>query len=113
MTLISEIINGVSEKKEAGFTYDELCKVYWTVILPVLADYCQVVYHSMLTDKQDQQIGGLQSRALKCIFDPGITYADMCIKAQVTTLRQRRIKACNKFATKNAWAPLDSTIGSL
>ena len=41
--------------KKAGFTEDELAKVYRTVILP-LADYWQVVYHSMLTDEQDQQV---------------------------------------------------------
>ena len=41
--------------KWAGFSEKELCKVYRTVILPV-ADYCQVVYHPMITDEQDQQI---------------------------------------------------------
>ena len=36
--------------KRAGFTENELAKVYRTVILPT-ADYCQVVYHSMITDE--------------------------------------------------------------
>lgn len=47
----------------AGFTEAELATVYKTVICPIV-DYCCVVYHSMLTDEQDQQIERLQSQAL-------------------------------------------------
>ena len=54
----------------------------------------------MLTDEQDQQVKRLQSRALKCIFGPGLSYAQMREKALVTTLRQRRMEACDKFASK-------------
>ena len=39
--------------RRAGFDDEELARVYRTVILP-LADYCAIVYHSMLTDEQDQ-----------------------------------------------------------
>ena len=100
--------------KRAGFNEEELSYVYRTVILPI-ADYCQVVYHSMLTDEQDQQVERLQSRALKCIFGPGLSYAQMRERAQLTTLRQRRIKACDKFASKclgshfSHWFPLRSS----
>ena len=85
--------------RKAGFTNDELAKVYRTVILP-LADYCQVIYHSMITDKQDQAIERLQARALKCIYGPYPSYAEMRKMAGVTTLRQRRIEATDKFAYK-------------
>ena len=44
--------------KTSGFTEIELARVYTTVIRPIL-DYCCVVYHSLLTDKQDQVIGRL------------------------------------------------------
>ena len=83
----------------AGFTQDELSKVYRTSILPI-ADYCQVVYHSILTDEQDQIIERLQSQALKIIFGLDIPYATMREKAGVKTLRQRRIDACDAFAAK-------------
>ena len=98
--------------RRAGFSSEELAKVYRTVMLPV-ADYCQVVYHSMITDEQDQLIERLQSKALKCIYGPYLSYAEMREKAGVTTLRQRRIAACDKFAEKAAassrfsgWFPL-------
>ena len=41
--------------KLAGFTQTELTTVYRTVVQPVL-DHCTVVYHSMLTDEQDQVV---------------------------------------------------------
>ena len=46
--------------KWAGFSEEELAKVYRTCILPV-ADYCSVVYHSLLTDLQDQEVERLQA----------------------------------------------------
>ena len=53
--------------RNAGFTQEELARVYCTCLLPVL-DYCAVVYHSVLTDEQDQQIERLQPSALRYIF---------------------------------------------
>ena len=98
--------------KTAGFTQDELARVYRTVLRPFL-DYCQVVYHSMITDEQDQVIERLQSRALKIIYGPRVPYWEMRKMAEVTTLRQRRIEACDKFAGKclnsdrfSHWFPL-------
>ena len=69
------------------------------------ADYCQVVYHSLITDEQDQIIERLQSKALKCIYGPKIPYAKMREMAEVTTLRQRRMEACDRFAQKCADSP--------
>ena len=60
--------------KKAGFTLDELVRVYRTCLLPVL-DYCAVVYHSSLTDEQDQQVERLQSGALRCIYGYELSYA--------------------------------------
>ena len=41
--------------KKNGFTKQELCKVYRNIIRPV-ADYCCPVYHSMMTDEQDEAL---------------------------------------------------------
>ena len=85
--------------KKAGFSDEELCRVYRTCLLPVL-DYCCVVYHSLLTDEQDQRIERLQSSALRCIFGYEVAYSRMRELASVTTLRQRRIDFCDRFAAK-------------
>ena len=82
-----------------GFTEAELVKVYKSVIRP-LADYCAPVYHSWLTDEQDEQLERLQSLALKYIFGPGMSAGKMREKAGLQTLRQRRIELSDKFAEK-------------
>ena len=98
--------------RRAGFKDHELAKVYRTCILPI-ADYCSVVYHSILTDEQDQVVERLQAGALRCIYGYDISYARMRELADVTTLRERREAACDKFATKclqsgrfSNWFPL-------
>ena len=85
--------------KIAGFTEQELARVYTTVVRPVL-DYCAVVYHPMLTDEQDQIIE-------RHLWVQGYkdSYAVMRQKAGVTTHRARRIELCDKFAQKAANNP--------
>ena len=53
--------------KRNGFTNPELVQVYKTMIRPV-AEYTCVVYHSSLTDEQDELLDNLQNHALRCIF---------------------------------------------
>ena len=95
----------------AGFTEEELAKVYCTVVRPVL-DYCAVVYHPMLTDEQDQIAERLQAKALKNIYGYKDSYKTMREKAGITTHRARRVALCDNFATKAAanprfgWFPL-------
>ena len=49
--------------KNSGFTNDELVKVYKTIIKPV-ADYACTVYHSSLTDEQDELLDNLPTTHL-------------------------------------------------
>ena len=99
--------------KRHGFTKEELCKVYKTIIRPV-ADFCAIVYHAMLTDEQDELLDRCQAHALRCIFGRDISYEKMRAMAGVTTLRQRRTEQCDKFAQKclknprfAGWFPLN------
>ena len=98
--------------KRFGFSQQELCKVYRTVIRPV-ADYCCVVYNSFLTDKQDEILDQCQAHALRCIFGKDFSYQKMREMASVPTLRQRRRDLSDKFAAKclanprfSSWFPL-------
>ena len=97
--------------RHAGFNQDELAKVYRVIVRPV-ADYMQVVYHSMLTDRQDEEIERMQAQALKLIYGRETSYRKMRENAAVPTLRQRRIEAVDKFAEKCAsgrfskWFPI-------
>ena len=85
--------------RHAGFNEAELAKVYRVIVRPT-ADYMSVVYHSMMTDAQDELVERLQSQALKIIYGKDVTYAVMRNRAEVTTLRPRRVEACDKFAKK-------------
>ena len=84
--------------KKNGFEIADLFKVYSAVVRPV-ADYMMIVYHSMLTDSQDEALERLQTHALKCIFGPR---RRMHVLAELPTLRERRIEAVDKFAHKCA-----------
>ena len=85
--------------KRHGFTTEELCKVYQTIICPV-ADYCSPVYHAMLTDEQDEILERCQAHTLRCILGKDITYAKMREIAGVSTLRQRRVELTDKLAQR-------------
>ena len=77
-----------------------------------VADYMSVVYHSMLSDRLDEEVERLQSHALKIIYGREKKYSDMRQLAGVSTLRERRVEACDRFASKCAsgrfseWFPL-------
>ena len=90
--------------KKVGFNEEELVKAYVTHILPI-ADYCSVVYHSMLTDEQDERLENAQVGALRAIFGPGISGRKMRERAEIETLRNRRIRQCDKFAEKCIASP--------
>ena len=90
--------------KQHDFSEEELIIAYKAIIRPV-AEYCSVVFHSMLTDQQDEQLERLQSTALRYIYRYGLSYAVMREKANLPTLRARRIEACDKFAMSCAASP--------
>ena len=85
--------------KNFGFNQMELSKVYRTIVRPV-ADHCSVVYHSLLTDWQEEVLEQCQSHALRCIYGKDMSYKKMMEKAGVSTLKLRREELCDKFAAK-------------
>ena len=91
--------------KRNGFNKEELLKVYKTMLRPV-ADYACAVYHSSLSNEQDEKIERLQSHALKCIYGPWISARKMRDLAGITTLRKRRETICDKFVKKCLGNPL-------
>ena len=90
--------------KNSGFTSEELVRVFITIIRPVF-EYAVVVYHSSITDEQDEDLENLQNKALKMIFGPGTSAREMRRQAGIETLRARREHLCDKFAEKCAAMP--------
>ena len=73
--------------------------MYKSLIRPI-ADYCDVVYHSLLTDSQDELLERAQVGALRAIFDYKLSARKLREMAQVSTLRERRITHSDNFAAK-------------
>ena len=65
-----------------------------------MADYLDVVYHSMLTDDLDEELDRLQNHALKIIFGYDLSGRRLREKAGVTTLRARHIEHCDLFVER-------------
>ena len=85
----------------AGFSQDDLLKVYKSTILPC-HDYCSNVFHSSLTLSQTITLERLQAKALKAIFGYDPSYRELMERAQLPTLRARRESRELKFAMKCA-----------
>ena len=83
------------------FSTEDLIKVYTSIVRPV-ADYMMIVYHSMITDSQDEALERFQTHALKCIFGPRLSGWRMRQMIDLPTLRERQIEAVDKFAHKCA-----------
>lgn len=91
--------------------------MYSSMLRPV-ADYMSEVYHSMITDAQDESIKRLQTRALRCIFGGRISGRKLREMAGLSSLRNRRIEHCDRFAVLCAasnrfedWFPLNNRGG--
>ena len=97
-----------------GFDKQELVQTYCSSVRP-LVDYCDVVYHSQLTDEQDEDLENLQNSAMKRIFGYKNSARSLREMSNLSTLRQRRVAHCDKFAAKCAasdrfshWFPIKS-----
>ena len=112
---VSKHVEGIAKKlrrqfwvllhlQKLGFTERELVDVYVSVVLPI-ADYCDVVYHALLTDEQDQLLERAQVGALRYIFGHDFSGRKLRAKAGIKTLRARRIEHCDSFARKCASNP--------
>ena len=85
-------------------------------MLRPVVEYGCVVYHSSLTDEQDERIKRLQDHALKCIYGTDLSARKLRGKSGLTTLRERREQLVSKFAHKCAndpafdhWFPRQNT----
>ena len=116
---VAAVLKGMRRKfwslrhlRQVGFNQQELVKIYKTTVRPT-ADYLDVVYHSLLTDEQDEALENAQLGALRAIFDYKISGRRLRELADTDTLRSRRVQHCDNFARKclsssrfRGWFPL-------
>ena len=98
--------------KKIGFTREELVAVYKNSVLPI-PEYCAPVYHSLMTDVQDQEMERAQVGALRAIYGYGDSARTLRQKSDLRTLREQRVALSDNFANKclenlrfKGWFPL-------
>ena len=82
-----------------GFSQVDLLRVYKSVLLPV-HDYCSCVFNSTLTLTQSNALERLQAQALKAIYGYEYSYRSLLETTGLETLKARRDRRCEKFASK-------------
>jgi hypothetical protein len=85
--------------KRFGFTNEELVKVYTCQVRSVI-EYCAVVYNSMLSKENEEELERLQKQSLKCVYGFEHSYRHLLEITGLETLKTRRENACLKFARK-------------
>ena len=94
--------------KKSGVPTKDLIKLYQSLVLPVL-DYTSIVYHSMLSNTQDQKLESLQKLALRIVYSTTtLSYDELLTKSGLTTLRERRICFIDNFLLKAINHPIYS-----
>ena len=85
--------------KKKGFKQADLLAVYISMIRPV-AEYCHVVFASMITKRDSEELERIQAQALKSIYGWKISYRKLLLRSGLDRLDTRRHNAFLEFAKK-------------
>ena len=89
------------ELANSGFSESERLEVYKTMIRPII-EYSSVIYNSMITQEQEEELERVQTRAQKNVYGHVYSKRQLMQMSELETLKERRDKACLKFAQKLA-----------
>ena len=90
----------LTKLKYAGIRRNDLLDIYKLFIRSV-AEYCSVVFHTSLTQKQCKKIESIQSTSLKIILgDDYINYENSLKITSLSSLYNRRSERMTKFAIR-------------
>ena len=100
LTISYKRIWTIRKLKKAGISREDILYFYFMKIRSVLESNC-VVFHSMLTKENSDNIERIQKIVLRIIMNEDyLDYHHSCLKLNVQTLSSRRIKLCLSFALK-------------
>ena len=85
--------------KQSGMKPDKLLVVYKSIIRPT-ADYCSVVYNSLIPSYIADKLEGAQRHALRIIFGKNIDINNLMATHEIQTLAERRKEKCLAFAKR-------------
>ena len=93
-------VSMLSKLKFAGINRSDLLTIYKLFIRSV-TEYCCVVFHTSLTEKQCKKIEVIQKASLKIILDKDyINYESALNMCSIDTLANRRQERMEKFSLK-------------
>ena len=85
--------------RKAGFREGHLSKLY-CIYLQSIVEYCSVVYHSLLTARQEMDLERVQRLAIRICYG-GQEPTDSIMEAHaIESLKTRRIRRCDGFLRK-------------
>ena len=87
--------------KRANMTNELLLEVYKIMLRPLL-EYCNQIYHSMISKSMSDYVEKQQRRAFKIIYGFDEKYEDMLVKTGLKTMTERREEAFATFTKKLA-----------
>ena len=70
-----------------------------------ILEYTSNVYHSLLNIGHSNELEKVQKRSLRAIYGYELTYKQLLEKSELTSLKERRIKAFEKFTYKTVKNP--------
>ena len=73
---------------------------FFNVFLRPVVEFCNIIYHPMLTCEMNENLERQQKRAMKVIFGFDLKYSEVLEMYKIKTLEQRREEACASFAKK-------------
>ena len=85
--------------KRSGMSCSDLLKIY-KVVIRSAAEYCSVVYHSLIPAYMSAKLEQVQRQAVKIIYGWKCDYGRVLEDGLLETLEERREKNCLKFALK-------------
>ena len=102
--------------KRSGFKGEDLYSLYEVFVRPVI-EYCNVVYHPILTTEQAEELEGMQRKIFRLAYGNS-SYSGAVREKRVQTLEERREAASDKFVSKaiktkkfDTWFPRRDDIG--
>ena len=93
----NRVMWALSHLRKAGLPDVVLTNVYCSMLRSII-EFCNVVYHSMLTEEMNLEIERVQKMALKIIYGFNLSYEKLLKKSGLSTLKTRRESAFLKFA---------------
>ena len=86
--------------RRANIKGQHLFRLYTVFIRPVI-EFCAIVYHSMLTKQQEEELEALQRKVIRLCYGYNCNVDSVVSNTGIESLKERHLKSIDKFIVKN------------